>query len=67
MGSKVIVESNGKQKELLIVSFNEADPLAGKISNESPLGKAFINKSKGAKVSVETPRGIMQYEIIDIL
>lgn len=67
MGSKIIVESNGKRKELLIVSFNEADPIAGKISNESPLGKALVNKSKGSKVSVETPRGRVEYEIIDIL
>jgi transcription elongation factor GreA len=66
MGSKIIVQSNGSKKELTIVSFNQADPLSGKISNESPLGKAFINKSKGAKVSVETPRGIIEYEILEI-
>jgi transcription elongation factor GreA len=67
MGSKIKVESNGKKKELTIVSFNEADPVAGKISNESPLGKAFLNKNKGANVSVETPKGIIEYKILDIL
>ncbi len=67
MGSKLKVENNGKEKELTIVSFNEADPLNGKISNESPLGKAFLDKNKGAKVSVETPKGVMEYEILDIL
>ncbi len=67
MGSKISVEANGKKKELTIVSFNEADPLQGKISNESPLGKAFLNKNKGAKVSVKTPKGIVEYEILDIL
>ncbi len=67
MGSKISVEANGKQKELTIVSFNEADPLEGKISNESPLGKAFLDKAKGAMVSVETPRGVVEYEILDIL
>jgi len=67
MGSKVKVTSNGKEKELTIVSFNEADPLKGMISNESPLGKAFLGKNKGAKISVETPRGVMEYEILDIL
>ena len=67
MGSKIRVVANEKEKELVIVSFNEADPLEGKISNESPLGKAFLDKKKGTKVSVETPRGIMEYEILDIL
>jgi transcription elongation factor GreA len=67
MGSSIIVQANAKQKELTIVSFNEADPLAGKISNESPLGKSFLGKKKGAKVSVETPGGVVEYEIIDIL
>ncbi len=67
MGSKISVEANSKKKELTIVSFNEADPMEGKISNESPLGKAFLDKKKGAKVSVETPKGIVEYEILDIL
>lgn len=67
MGSRVSVVANGKKKDLTIVSFNEADPLEGKISNESPLGKAFLNKKKGAKVSVSTPSGIIEYEILDIL
>ena len=67
MGSTISVEANGKKKELTIVSFNEAAPVEGKISNESPLGKAFLDKNKGAKVSVETPKGIIEYEILDIL
>lgn len=67
MGSKIIVESGGKEKELTIVSFNEADPLEGKISNESPLGQAFIDQEKGAKVNVETPKGEVEYTIKDIL
>ena len=67
MGSKISVETSGIKKDLTIVSFNEADPLAGKISNESPLGKAFLDKKKGAKVSVKTPGGIKEYEILDIL
>jgi len=66
MGSKVTVKTNGVEKQYTIVSFNEADPLAGKISNESPLGKAFIGKKKGDKIKVETPKGEMEYEIINI-
>jgi len=66
MGSKVKVKIDGKEKEYTIVSFNEADPLSGKISNESPIGVAFLGKSKGDSVEVETPRGIINYKIIDV-
>ena len=45
-----------KQKEFTIVGSNEADPLSGKISNESPMGNAFLDHKKGDKVSVTTPR-----------
>jgi transcription elongation factor GreA len=68
MGSKITVKTeDGKTKEFVIVSFNEVDPLVGKISNESPLGQAFLNKGKGDKVSVETPKGKMIYEISQIM
>lgn len=66
MGSKVTAKCGDKEKEFVIVSFNEADPLSGKISNESPLGKAFLDKQKGDKVVVETPKGEMEYEILKI-
>lgn len=67
MGSKVTVKNNGGiEKEYMIVSFNEADPLAGKISNESPLGVAFLGKKQGDKVKVSTPKGEVEYEIIKI-
>ncbi|MFH1428091.1 MAG: transcription elongation factor GreA, partial [Patescibacteria group bacterium] len=66
MGSKITVETNGKEKVYTIVSFNEADPLEGKISNESPLGTAFLNKKKGETITVNTPRGEVKYKIIHI-
>lgn len=66
MGSKVKVRVNGLEKEYTIVSFNEADPALGKISNESPLGISFVGKKKGDKVRVITPKGESEYEIIDI-
>ncbi len=65
MGSKVKVLVNGKEKEYELVSFNEADPLSGKISYESPLGMAFLGKKKGDEVIAETPRGEVKYKIID--
>ena len=66
MGSKVKVSVDGKEKEYVIVSFNEADPLGGKISNESPLGMSFLGKKKGDEVLVETPRGEFKYKILDV-
>ncbi len=66
MGSKVTVVSDGKEKQYTIVSFNEADPLNGKISNESPLGVAFLHRHKGEQVEVETPRGVVKYKITKI-
>lgn len=66
MGSNITVSSNGKEKKFTIVSFNEADPLEGKISNESPLGMAFLGKKKGEEVLVNTPKGEVKYKIIDV-
>ncbi|MFH1254864.1 MAG: transcription elongation factor GreA [bacterium] len=66
MGSKIKASSEGKTREFTIVSFNEANPSDGKISNESPLGVAFIGKKKGEKITVNTPRGSMVYEILEV-
>ena len=66
MGSTVIAKVNGESKEFTIVSFNEANPSAGKISNESPLGMAFLGRSRGTEVMVKTPKGEVKYKIIDI-
>ncbi|MBN2884773.1 transcription elongation factor GreA [Patescibacteria group bacterium] len=66
MGSEVTVKISGKEKKYTIVSFNEADPLNGMISNESPLGLSFLGKKKGAIVNVETPKGVVEYKIIKI-
>ncbi|PLX22188.1 transcription elongation factor GreA [Candidatus Parcubacteria bacterium] len=63
LGSKLTVKSDGKEKIFEIVSFNEVDPAEGKISNESPIGRAFLGKSKGDTVEVETPRGLTKYKI----
>jgi len=66
MGSRVTAVCEGKTKEFTVVSFNEANPTEGKISNESPLGVAFLDKKKGEKITVNTPRGLVTYEIIAI-
>jgi transcription elongation factor GreA len=66
MGSKVKVKFNGSEMEFQIVGSNEADPGNFKISNESPMGKAFMDKKKGDKVEVETPGGKVKYAILDV-
>jgi transcription elongation factor GreA len=66
MGSSVVAKTGSKEKSFKIVSFNEADPLEGKISNESPLGVAFLGKKKGDDVIVRTPRGEIKYKILKI-
>jgi transcription elongation factor GreA len=66
MGSCVKVKFNGSEMEFQIVGSNEADPGKFKISNESPMGKAFMEKEKGDKVEVETPAGKMKYSILDV-
>jgi len=49
-----------------IVGSTEANSLKGKISNESPVGKALIGKKVGDMVSVETQVGIVEYKVLDI-
>lgn len=66
MGSKVIVKNCDAEKQYTIVSFNEVDPLNGKISNESPLGRALLDRKKNEHIKVETPNGEMEYEILNI-
>ena len=46
-----------------ITSEDEANPLEGKISYKSPIGRAIIGKKVGAKVNIETPKGIKEYTI----
>ena len=66
LGSRVHVKCNGKEKQYTIVGAAEADPLANKISNESPLGQAFMAKKKGDSVDVKTPAGVQTYKIVEV-
>ena len=51
---------------LKIMGSIESDPTSGKISNESPLGKALIGASKGQEVDVTTPAGVQRYKVLSI-
>lgn len=67
IGSVVDVEMKSKKMSFEIVGSNEADPLNGRISNESPIGQSFLGKKKGEKFDVELPNGkSIQYKILEI-
>ena len=66
IGSAVKVKKDGQNLEFTIVGSNEANPGAGFISNESPLGTAFLGKKVGEKVVVSVPKGKVEYTIVSI-
>lgn len=66
MGSVVRVKFNGSEMEFQIVGSNESDPQKMKISNESPMGKAFLGRKKGDIVEVLVPSGKIKYDILEI-
>jgi transcription elongation factor GreA len=69
IGSRIRIKEkkSGEVKEYEIVGSQESDPLLGKISNESPLGKAFLGHKVGDKVEVVLPKGVIEYEIVEVL
>lgn len=66
LGNKVELKTGEKTVAYCIVGPVEADPLEGKISNESPIGEALMNKKVGDTVTISTPKGEIVYEIIKI-
>ncbi|HVW23661.1 MAG TPA: transcription elongation factor GreA [Candidatus Saccharimonadales bacterium] len=66
IGSSVKLRSDGKTKEFQVVGTVEADPLNGKISDESPIGQALLGKKEGDKVEIATPAETLIYKIVDI-
>ncbi len=66
IGSKVKVEIEGEVDEFTVVGSIEADPLKGKISNESPVGQALLGTRVGETVEVATPIVRAKYKILSI-
>jgi len=66
IGSTIEVKKGSRELKYTIVGSNEAKPEANLISNESPLGKAFLGKKKGDVVGIETPGGKVEYKIMKI-
>lgn len=59
-------EDGGKTKEFKVVGTVEADPMNGKISDESPIGKALMGCKVGEKVEIVTPSETSTYEVVSI-
>lgn len=67
VGTNFVAKLNdGAEKHFQIVGPTETDPLSGKISNESPLGQAFLGKTVGEKAEFKAPAGVVSYKIIEI-
>lgn len=67
LGSTVKLKSEaGKTKEFQVVGTVEADPLNGKISDESPIGQALLGKKESETVEIVTPAETATYKIVDI-
>lgn len=67
VGSQIKTESKFGIQNFTIVGSSEVDPAKGFISDESPLGKAFLERKIGEEVEVQTPRGKAKYKILEIL
>ena len=63
---KILDVEYNEELEYKIVGSTEANSLKGKISNESPVGKALIGAKVGDVLNVETPAGIFQYKVLEI-
>lgn len=67
VGNTFIVTWNGQEKTFMIVGPAEVNPKEGKISNESPLGRAFLGKHAGDIVEVAVPDGTRSYQVKQII
>jgi transcription elongation factor GreA len=69
LGTRVtlrVVGAKGEERTFQIVGANESDPTSGKLSHASPVGRAVLKRRVGDKVTVSTPRGSTEYEIVNV-
>ncbi len=67
VGSKIKIRDDKETKEYFIVGSSEADPSKGRISNESPIGQAFIGKKIGDIIEIKVPQGSKKFKIVAIV
>jgi transcription elongation factor GreA len=68
LGTRVTLRAVGEEEKrtFQIVGTNESDPGSGKLSHTSPVGRAVLKRRAGEKVTVTTPRGATEYEIVNV-
>ncbi len=67
IGSQILIKNkNGKNFRFTIIGSEDASPLEGKISNESPMGQASLGHKQGEEIQVQTPKGKIKYKIVKI-
>ena len=67
LGDKVLIQNqDGKIDQFTIVGSTESNPAEGKISNESPVGRALLGKKVGDKIKVATPAGRIELMILEV-
>jgi transcription elongation factor GreA len=66
IGSKVELKNGTKTVSYHVVGPVEANPIEGKISNESPIGVALMGKKEGDKATVSTPKGDINYTVVKV-
>ncbi len=68
LGNKVVIQEEGTSLEetYFIVGKSETDPAGGRISNESPLGKAMLGRRTGSAFTIETPAGRLKFRILTV-
>jgi transcription elongation factor GreA len=66
LGSSVTLKGGGRTKEFQIVGTMEVDPLNGKVSDESPIGKALIGKKEGERAEIKMAAETRAYTIVSV-
>ena len=68
LGCRVVVRDleTGDEETYQVVGSQEADPMNGKISDDSPFGRAMVGKTKGDKVTVDAPVGTLSFEVVSV-
>lgn len=66
IGSQVTIEADGRREKYFIVGSAEASPAEGKISNESPVGRALMGHKAGESVRMSVPAGTVEMKIVSI-
>ncbi len=66
IGTTVELQVGSKKVSYTVVGSVEADPLEGRISNESPIGRALMGKKVGEDVAIKTPSGSVEYKVVSL-